>query len=332
MRRVIFVLLLIYFTANSCFAGFLTSSVDDEAYAKGRKYFSKRIVFCNGKYYMKGLSLIELEGLEFYINPGKISEADKKNGIEWSGRFSFEATTYRELNENFEWGIYKDWNSQLGRLSLPTGIFDNSIGMLKLNGIWYLNEEPNKEKLTGLNKALYDIQKKEEIKELNISCGEPPEYIIGELKKLIRENEEKKLNDKKKELNILINKSKKRNFVVGQYRTISNPTSYHKNKKMYVENAIITDVDVSYIENYTDRFDEIKETNKVTFWFGNIKNISRRDDSFFIVDIITKITPSAEKEVCNYSIFFDEKTVRDDFFFALLKIKWAWNEKYPKLK
>ena len=198
MRGIIFVLIFfyIYINVNLCFAGFLTSSVDDEAYAKGREYFSKRIVFCNGKYYMNGLSLIELEGLEFYINPGKISEADKKNGIEWSGRFSFEASTYRELNEQFEWGIYKDWNSQYGRLSLPSGIFDNSIKMLKLNGIWYLNEEPNKEKLIGLNRVFYDIQKKEEIKELDISCGEPPEYILGEIKKIEKEKQEKNFEEK----------------------------------------------------------------------------------------------------------------------------------------
>lgn len=183
MRKIILALIFSNFIANACFAGSLTSSLDEEAYEKGREYFSKRIIFCNGKYYMKGLSLIEIEGLDFFINPREISEADRKNGIEWSGRFSFEARTYREIGENFEWGIYKDWNSQLGRLSLPEGIFDNSIGMLKLNGIWYLNEEPNKEKFIGLNKFLYEFQKKEEMEELNISCGAPPEYILGEFRK-----------------------------------------------------------------------------------------------------------------------------------------------------
>ena len=173
---------------------------------------------------------------------------------------------------------------------------------------------------------------KEEIREFDISCGEPPEYIIGELKKITREVEEKKLKDKMNKLNKYINKSKQRNFVIGKYRTISNPTSFDKNQKIYMDNAILTDVDISFIDNYTDQLGEIKETNKVTFWFGNIKSIFRRDDSFFVVDIITKKAPSARKEVCNYTIFFDQKTVRDDFFFALLKAKWAWDEKYPKLK
>lgn len=97
--------------------------------------------------------------------------------------------------------------------------------------------------------------------------------------------------------------------------------------KMPLGQAILTDVDVSYVQIYPN---QKPFKSKVVFEFTNIKQIRKMDNKEVVFKLKHRIysRPGDERALIRFA---DEKT-RDRFFEDIVKAKGLWDEKYPELK
>lgn len=147
-----------------------SDGLNEEALNKGKEYFSHKVLECRGKHYVHGLGITELEGFKYYVESSQLSEADRRNGIEWMGHVGFEARLYRQLERNGQWGEFKEWPTKPNPQELKidqtilfpmlSGIKQLSVGVVKKNGKWHGGEAPDKnDKSFGgaFTTAMYDV-------------------------------------------------------------------------------------------------------------------------------------------------------------------------------
>jgi|LQYC01.1.fsa_nt_gi hypothetical protein len=170
-----------FFVLTSC-----SGELNGEALNKGKEYFSSRVLECQGKHYVRGNSITELEGFKYWVKPLELSEADRRNGTEWKGSIGFEARLYRSLESNGQWGEFVTWPSEIWYSLEPNGIKGSSVSAMKINGKWYVDEYPKAKNLTGsgadLGSAFAVFFKEYEAKfrasqrlpEIDFSCSQLP--------------------------------------------------------------------------------------------------------------------------------------------------------------
>ena len=152
-----------------------SSGLDSEALKTAKEFYSTRILECNGRYYVQGNSITELEGLQYNVNPNSLSEADRKNGIEWKGTISFGARIYRPLKNNKVWGEFGEWKSNPNPLDLaPNRIHGNVISLMKKNGDWHIENIPDKNPkgVRGIINSM--VLGQLILPEMNITCNDLP--------------------------------------------------------------------------------------------------------------------------------------------------------------
>jgi hypothetical protein len=121
------------------FSSFFLSSRNAEALKVGKEHFSNKVLECNGKHYVQGKTIIELEDFEYYVKSIELSEVDRRNGIEWAGTVSFSADVYRELKGK-QWSDFHEWETSLKGLIGLSGI---SLELIKKNGKWSVLGSPH---------------------------------------------------------------------------------------------------------------------------------------------------------------------------------------------
>jgi len=128
-----------------------------------------------------------------------------------------------------------------------------------------------------------------------------------------------------------IRKSKTPSKTIGSFKCINITVGMGKRLQANGE-AILTDVDASYMHVYTDYRGNIKNKKKVNFWFGNIKSIYKQDSSTYRTSFKLKNTIVIRPGDHAYAIWFQDKQTRDNFYTKIVEAKAAWDKKYPELK
>ncbi len=155
---------------SSCSMG-----LDREALKKGKNYFSGRVLKCGSRYFVMGYSITELDGFKYEINSIKLTEADRRNGIEWRGSIGFKAKLYRPLRNNSQWGGWETWNDNLYGFGIgPNGIKALSVTAIKKDGRWYVGENPwaNDKSLAGMMASSF--WKHMQLPKIDVSCSQLP--------------------------------------------------------------------------------------------------------------------------------------------------------------
>lgn len=109
--------------------GVSNPAISAEAQTEAEKYWNSLLTKCGGTTYgrenRQPVDLIyEFRDLSIRIKPRQLTEADKLNGLQWSGDASLESKTSRELIKD-KWGPWKQGS-----------IWLNSEKMEKINGQW----------------------------------------------------------------------------------------------------------------------------------------------------------------------------------------------------
>ena len=104
-------------------------AIEAEAQTEAEKYWNSLLTKCGGTTYGKDNreavdQIYEFRDLSIRIKPRKLSDANKQNGIEWSGDAYLESKTSRILGTD-SWGPWKEGS-----------IWLNSQKMEKANGQW----------------------------------------------------------------------------------------------------------------------------------------------------------------------------------------------------
>jgi hypothetical protein len=105
------------------------SAIDVEAQQEAEKYWGSLLTKCAGTIYGKDNrqavdQIYEFRDISIRIKPRALSDADRMNGLEWSGDANFDSKTSRVLTGD-KWGPWRDGSILL-----------NSQKMEKVNGQW----------------------------------------------------------------------------------------------------------------------------------------------------------------------------------------------------
>ena len=105
------------------------SGIDAEAQAEAEKYWNSLLTRCAGATYGQDNrqavdQIYEFREVSIRTKPRKLTDADKQNGIEWSGDANLESKTSRILTGD-KWGPWREGS-----------IWLNSEKMEKVNGQW----------------------------------------------------------------------------------------------------------------------------------------------------------------------------------------------------
>jgi hypothetical protein len=105
------------------------TGIDVEAQSEAEKYWNSLLTKCGGTTYGKDNrqavdQIYEFRDLSIRIKPRKLTDADKQNGIEWTGDANLESKISRVLTGD-KWGPWREGS-----------IWLNSETMQKTNGQW----------------------------------------------------------------------------------------------------------------------------------------------------------------------------------------------------
>jgi hypothetical protein len=105
------------------------SGIEAEAQQEAEKYWGSLLTKCAGTIYGKDNrravdQIYEFRDISIRIKPQSLSDADKMNGIEWSGNAYLDSKTSRILTGD-KWGPWREGS-----------IYLNSETMEKVNGQW----------------------------------------------------------------------------------------------------------------------------------------------------------------------------------------------------
>lgn len=131
------------------------SSLDIEAENEAQKWWDATVTQCGEDYYARGewieellpmkftkkSGLFQLKNANFFVEnlSARITEADRLNGVEWTGEINVLASSHRQYDEEKKaWGLWSDgppkfMNPLQGK---ATPIFSNFLE--KSNGQWKL--------------------------------------------------------------------------------------------------------------------------------------------------------------------------------------------------
>lgn len=150
-----------------------------------------------------------------------------------------------------------------------------------------------------------------------------------ELAKKMKEEEIRRQEQER--LSRLIRKSKIPSKTLGTFKCI-NTTIVMGEKPRANGTAVLTDVDASYVHHFTNAWGNITSKVNVNFWFGNIKRISKHDSGIYSVYFDLKNTIRIGPGHNAFAIHFQDRQIRDNFYYQIIKAKRAWDLKYPELK
>jgi hypothetical protein len=105
------------------------TGIDAEAQREAERYWNSLLTKCGGTTYGKDNrqavdQIYEFRDLSIKTKPRKLTDADKQNGIEWTGDANLESKTSRVLTGD-KWGAWREGS-----------IWLNSETMQKTNGQW----------------------------------------------------------------------------------------------------------------------------------------------------------------------------------------------------
>ena len=109
--------------------GISKTGIDVEAQSEAERYWNSLLTKCGGTTYAKDNrqavdQIYEFRDLSIRTKPRKLTDADKQNGIEWTGDANLESKTSRVLTGD-KWGPWREGS-----------IWLNSEKMQKTNGQW----------------------------------------------------------------------------------------------------------------------------------------------------------------------------------------------------
>lgn len=105
------------------------AAIDGEAQQEAEKYWGALLTKCGGTIYGKDNrqavdQIYEFRDISIRVKSRALSDADRMNGIEWSGNAYLDSKTSRVLTGD-KWGSWRDGS-----------IYLNSENMEKVNGQW----------------------------------------------------------------------------------------------------------------------------------------------------------------------------------------------------
>jgi len=117
-------------------AGASKSGIDAEAQQEAEKYWESLLTKCGGIIYGKDNrravdQIYEFRDTSIKIKPRVLSDADKMNGVQWSGDTDFDSKTSRVLIGG-KWGPWRDGS-----------IYLNSEKMEKVHAQWKFGVAPD---------------------------------------------------------------------------------------------------------------------------------------------------------------------------------------------
>ncbi|BBO88010.1 hypothetical protein [Desulfosarcina ovata] len=156
-----------------------------------------------------------------------------------------------------------------------------------------------------------------------------------------RKMKEEEIKRKEKErIAQLIQESKNHTETIGTFKCISTSIAMGQRNPHANGDAILTNVDASYVHVFKSSVRNAVDSVDVIFWFGNIISIYKTDlqdnpayppQAYSIRFKLKKkinICPGRHAD----AIQFQDKQIRDDFYNKIKDAKSKWDRKYPELK
>jgi hypothetical protein len=118
-----------------------------DARQQAAKYLESNFTKCGDSYYLlvrlsdsDGMfnGLYQLRGLTISLEPGRLSEADRLNGIEWTGAVEYKV----RANRKYENGSWSEWRNGF----FPFRPHPLVIGLVKRNGGWNV-QAPSRQRI-----------------------------------------------------------------------------------------------------------------------------------------------------------------------------------------